>query len=84
MIITYFYIFNTGSLNTKSITVYFHYNLITVEKKQCNFIRNNGKIISKVESKESSKNFATCKTAQIRETRTSRLRAASIVLPNGK
>jgi len=74
-----------GSLNIKSITVYFYYNLITVEKKQHSLIAgNNGKITSKVESKESSKNFATCKTAQIRETRTSRLRAASIVLPNGK
>lgn len=57
---------------------------VTVEKKQHSLTtENNAKIISKVEPKENSKNFVTCKTAQIRETRTSRLRAASIVLPNG-
>ncbi|XP_028049374.1 supervillin isoform X2 [Monomorium pharaonis] len=58
-------------------------SLNIIEKKyRSPTIEKNGKIISKVEPKESSKNFATCKTAQIRETRTSRLRAASIVLPN--
>ncbi|XP_077280924.1 supervillin isoform X1 [Temnothorax americanus] len=55
-------------------------SLNIIEKKQRNLTaEKNGKIMSK---EESSKNFATCKTAQIRETRTSRLRAASIVLPN--
>ncbi|XP_018397433.1 PREDICTED: uncharacterized protein LOC108775536 isoform X2 [Cyphomyrmex costatus] len=54
-----------------------------IEKKQRSLTtENNGKIVSKIELKESSKNFATCKNAPIRETKTSRLRAASIVLPN--
>jgi len=62
------------------------YNLLLlVEKKHRSLTtENNGKIVSKLELKESSKNFATCKNAPVRETKTSRLRAASIVLPNGK
>ncbi|KAL6422276.1 hypothetical protein ACFW04_010559 [Cataglyphis niger] len=49
-----------------------------IEKKQCNLTaEKNNKIISKIKPKESIKNFAICKT-QIRENRTSRLRAASI------
>ncbi|XP_014471011.1 PREDICTED: supervillin-like isoform X2 [Dinoponera quadriceps] len=55
-----------------------------IKKKHCSLTtEKNGKIISKVEPKESSKLLAVHKTAQIRETRTSRLRAASIVLPSG-
>ncbi|XP_011862595.1 PREDICTED: supervillin-like isoform X2 [Vollenhovia emeryi] len=65
----------TCSLNIKS-------TYITVDKKQRSPAEKIGKIIPKAEPKDSSRNFATCKTAQIRETRTSRLRAASIVLPN--
>ncbi|KAG5332314.1 SVIL protein, partial [Acromyrmex heyeri] len=54
-----------------------------IEKKHRSLTaENNGKIVSKLELKESSKNFATCKNAPVRETKTSRLRAASIVLPN--
>lgn len=73
-------LFDPRSLNTKSLYI----SSIIVEKKQRSLAaEKNGKIITKVEPKESSKIFATCKTAQIRETRTSRLRAASIVVPNG-
>ncbi|XP_039308928.1 uncharacterized protein LOC105192922 isoform X2 [Solenopsis invicta] len=58
-------------------------SLNIIEKKQHSLTtERNGKVTSKIEPKESSKNFVTCKTAQIRETRTSRLRAASIALPN--
>lgn len=54
-----------------------------IEKKHRSLTaENNGKIVSKLDLKESSKNFATCKNAPVRETKTSRLRAASIVLPN--
>ncbi|EZA60520.1 Supervillin [Ooceraea biroi] len=54
-----------------------------VEKKQRSLTaEKNDTVISKIESKESSKNSAAYKTTPIRETRTSRLRAASIVLPN--
>ncbi|KYN32244.1 Supervillin [Trachymyrmex septentrionalis] len=54
-----------------------------IEKKHRSLTaENNGKIVSKLELKESSKNFALCKNAPVRETKTSRLRAASIVLPN--
>ncbi|XP_029170623.1 supervillin-like isoform X2 [Nylanderia fulva] len=54
-----------------------------IEKKQCSLTtEKNNKIISKIEPKESTKNCSICKTAQIRETRTSRLRAASKMLPN--
>ncbi|XP_070156872.1 supervillin isoform X1 [Polyergus mexicanus] len=50
-----------------------------IEKKQCNLTaEKNNKIISKIRPKESINNFPICKTAQIRENRTSRLRAASI------
>ncbi|KMQ92654.1 supervillin-like isoform x1 protein, partial [Lasius niger] len=54
-----------------------------IEKKQCSLTaEKNNKIISKIEPKESTKNFAISKTTQIRETRTSRLRAASKMLSN--
>ncbi|XP_070526196.1 supervillin isoform X2 [Cardiocondyla obscurior] len=54
-----------------------------IEKKQHSLTtENTGKIIHKVEPKENPKNFTACKTAKIRETRTSRLRAASIAVPN--
>ncbi|KAL6267220.1 hypothetical protein P5V15_000296 [Pogonomyrmex californicus] len=56
-------------------------SLNTTEKKQRTPITDKN-VKSKAESKESSKNFAFCKTAPIRETKTSRLRAASIVLSN--
>ncbi|EFN64466.1 hypothetical protein EAG_06515 [Camponotus floridanus] len=55
-----------------------------IKKKQCSLTaEKNNKIISKIESKENkNKNCAICKTTQIRETKTSRLRAASIMLSN--
>ncbi|XP_011642460.1 supervillin-like [Pogonomyrmex barbatus] len=56
-------------------------SLNTTEKKQRTPTTDKN-VKSKAESKESSKNFAFCKTAPIRETKTSRLRAASIVLSN--
>ncbi|XP_067207104.1 supervillin-like isoform X2 [Linepithema humile] len=54
-----------------------------IEKKHRSLIaERNGKILSKVQSKENCKNLTSCKTTPIRETRTSRLRAASIVSPS--
>lgn len=43
----------------------------------------NNRLISKSENKESNKNLS-YKTTAIRETKASRLRAASITSPNGK
>ena len=46
--------------------------------------RANNRIGSKIESREGSKQITSNKTNVIRETKTSRLRAASIVSPNGE
>lgn len=47
-------------------------------------LEKNNRMISRSENKESNKNYTLCKTAPVRETKASRLRAASIISPNGK
>ena len=47
-------------------------------------LEKNSRLISRSETKESNKNHILYKTALVRETKASRLRAASIISPNGK
>lgn len=69
-----------------------HFNLIpmflnafaTESKSRSSMLEKSTRLISRTENKEGSKSFTSYKTAQIRETKASRLRAASITSPNGK
>lgn len=47
-------------------------------------LEKNSRMISRSENRESNKNYTLYKTAPVRETKASRLRAASIISPNGK
>lgn len=58
--------------------------LVTENKSRNSMLEKNSRLISRSESKESSKNLTLYKTTTIRETKASRLRAASITSPNGK
>lgn len=53
-------------------------------KSRNSMFEKNSRLITRSENKETNKNLALYKTAPIRETKASRLRAASIISPNGK
>ncbi|XP_033176364.1 supervillin isoform X3 [Bombus impatiens] len=56
---------------------------INKNKSRNPMLEKNSRLISRSENKESSKNLTLYKTASVRETKASRLRAASIISPNG-
>ncbi|CAL7943188.1 unnamed protein product [Xylocopa violacea] len=56
---------------------------VNKNKSRSSMLEKNSRLISRSENKESNKNLNLCKTSSIRETRASRLRAASILTPNG-
>ncbi|XP_033366954.1 supervillin isoform X2 [Bombus vosnesenskii] len=56
---------------------------INKNKSRNPMLEKNSRLISRSENKESSKNLTLYKTAPVRETKASRLRAASIISPNG-
>ncbi|XP_060818498.1 supervillin isoform X1 [Bombus pascuorum] len=56
---------------------------INKNKSRSPMLEKNSRLISRSENKESSKNLTLYKTASVRETKASRLRAASIISPNG-
>lgn len=56
---------------------------INKNKNRSSMLEKNNRMISRSENKESSKNYTLYKTAPVRETKASRLRAASIISPNG-
>lgn len=58
-------------------------NIFIENKNRSSMLEKNNRI-SRSENKESNKNYTLCKTAPVRETKASRLRAASIISPNGK
>ncbi|KAF3420188.1 hypothetical protein E2986_05710 [Frieseomelitta varia] len=53
------------------------------DKGRTSMLERNSRLISRSETKESNKNHILYKTALVRETKASRLRAASIISPNG-
>lgn len=59
-------------------------NIFIENKNRSSMLEKNNRMISRSENKESNKNYTLCKTAPVRETKASRLRAASIISPNGK
>ncbi|XP_026670337.1 supervillin-like isoform X3 [Ceratina calcarata] len=70
---------NTPCSLKKNITSY----TVSKNKSRSSMLEKNGRLISRSESKEGNKNFTLHKAAPIRETKASRLRAASIISPNG-
>ena len=56
---------------------------VNKSKSRSSMLEKSTRLISRTENKEGSKSFTSYKTAQIRETKASRLRAASITSPNG-
>lgn len=57
---------------------------VTENKTRTSMLEKNSRLISRSESKESGKILSLHKTTPIRETKASRLRAASIISPNGR
>lgn len=57
---------------------------IIENKSRSSMLEKNSRLISRPENKEGNKNLTLYKTTPVRETKASRLRAASIVSPNGK
>lgn len=59
-------------------------NIFIENKNRSSMLEKNSRMISRSENRESNKNYTLYKTAPVRETKASRLRAASIISPNGK